>query len=663
LSLKDIGAFVFLKRHFFYLISFFLLSDSLAQTKNDSLRHVSAPPITVSSNAFTNEVIRPADIHIESSNILSEKTGALRLAEALPILHPSLDVRNYGSLGGISLASFRGLPSEYTSVYWEGIKLTDQQKSLSDLALIDMRSVQSVGVITAANSQLMGGDFGVGILLHTDMQQSGITIGGITSSYDNFSSLGEKEGFVTGSINLPDSLALFGGITSSYSNGAFPFFQQSTHNTILRQNNDAHLFNAHAGVEYVIDESINLKALSFFTKAERGAPGAVTTDNTGASDLSARQSDENFLTAISLHHEPLTYFNYTINLGYNSQYETYRTPNFNIDDHYLNRSYSFVLKSQTNLNDWAKLYGGLDYSRNLLFSNQNIRPDKDSIISRESYAGYLAAQTLILEHFDFIASLRTELQSDINKAQILPGLSLHYIEPATMISFQASYGRLYHAPTFNELYWRVGGNPNLLPESGHTSEISLQVPLYPMQSLAMDIKLTLFENNFTNQIIWTEGTQGFSVPSQISTSRSRGLEFTGEARYELGNHYQFLVREGLSFINAKNLSALYNGKLLPYSAPMRSSFLVEFRHDDIGSLSLSALYRAHRYKDFYNLILIDPMIKYDLTFSSNAVDLFGAASSIIRFSVLNFTNEQYEEVPNYPLPGRSFRLSIEFHFL
>ncbi|MFI5264248.1 MAG: hypothetical protein ACHQM6_07015, partial [Candidatus Kapaibacterium sp.] len=83
----------------------FLSSNLFAQSKTDSLHHTTAPPITVTSESYNDEIaIHPADIHTVSASDLQIQTGATRLNDALQVLHPSLDIRNYGSLGGISLA-------------------------------------------------------------------------------------------------------------------------------------------------------------------------------------------------------------------------------------------------------------------------------------------------------------------------------------------------------------------------------------------------------------------------------------------------------------------------------------------------------------------------------------------------------------------------------
>ena len=646
------------------------------KTKADSIRRTTAPPITITSDFYNDEIaIHPADIHTVSGEELQLQTGAARLSDALQVLHPSLDIRNYGSLGGISLASFRGLPAEYTAVYWEGICITDPQHSFTDLALIDLKSVQSVGIISAANAQLIGGDVGgAGILLNTNptTKTAGFNIGTSLLSYNNLASLGEKQLDLGGAGRIGDKFSIAAGMNTAYSNGAFPF-QQVVNNSFVsvnRENNDAYLLNANLAGDFIVDSTATVKALSFFSKAERGAPGAVTIDNRGASDFTARQYDENFLFALTLKHEPLSYFNYSISAGYQSLYETYTDTGFidpalRIADRYLNRIISFGGKAKVDVNNYSALYFGFDYIRDLLYSNENILASGDSIISRNHYDAYLADKIEFLRNFDGTISLRTELLSDIPKAQLLPAASLHYNEPTSSLNMQASFGKLYHAPTFNELYWKQVGNPNLFPENGISAEFSASIPIALTKSISLELQSTLFQIDLQNQIIWQPGRNNSNnwTPSNVQQSRSQGIEFVGEARCRFVNDYLLTIHEGLSLLKTRNLtdSAAYYGKELPYSTPMRSLFLMELQNSKIGTLAFTMLYRGHRYTDYANneSTKLPAVWNYDLTISSMPIYFSTLMSAMIRLSILNLTNVQYDEIPNYPLPGRMIKFGFE----
>ncbi|MEP7235025.1 MAG: TonB-dependent receptor [Ignavibacteriota bacterium] len=662
----------------FFISAFLLVANgnifAQSKIKEDSLHRTVAPPVTITSDALRPEILlHPTDLHVVTSEDIRMQTGATRLPEALQVLHPSLDIRNYGSLGGISLSSFRGLPSEYTSVYWEGIKITNSQHSLTDLALIDLKSVESIAIISAANSQLIGGDIGsAGILLTTNagLRQSGINVATSAQSYNDLSSFGEQQLDIGATVKANDNLTLSGGVDLGYSNGSFPFVQQISGKTVDRENNDAHLFNANVAATYTIDESATIKTFSTFAKADRGTPGPVTISGRGASDFGARHKDQNFLTALSFAHSPSDIFYYTLSLGYQSQYETYsdtiQNPLLHIGENYLNRIYSGIWKSKASVSENLDLFGGFDISGSTLYSSAN-SASGDSAISRSNYAAYLAAKIQFLNSFDATVGFRSELQSDLNLIQYLPSMSVRYLEPISLLQLQASIGRIYHAPTLNELYWKHGGNVNLRYEKGTSIEITAGLPVTLTPVISGQFQLTGFKTLLADQIIWQpqRNTVDWS-PVNIPSTRSQGVEITAEMKYHVGRCF-FTLKEGMSLQDTKNLtdSSKYFGKELPYSTPLRSVLSLQFQDTSIGNLSLIAVYRGHRYTDYYNneSSKLPAVIKYDITLSSAPVSLASVISGTINFSILNFTNIQYEEIPSYPQPGRSFRFSLDFHFL
>jgi iron complex outermembrane receptor protein len=259
--------------------------------------------------------------------------------------------------------------------------------------------------------------------------------------------------------------------------------------------------------------------------------------------------------------------------------------------------------------------------------------------------------------------LRTEFLSDIPKVQVLPAVSVYYLDPVSSLAIQASLGTLYHPPTFNELYWKQVGNPNLLPENGSSAELSGSIPVRIGKSIVLKLQSTLFRTDLKNQIIWQPGRNSNNwTPSNVQQSRSEGIEFVGELECKLSDNYFFIVHEGLSILKTRNLtdSASYYGKELPYSTPMRSLLLVELQNSTIGTLAFTTLYLGHRYTDYANneSTKLLAVWNYDLTLSSMPIHIFTMMSASLRLSVLNLTNVQYDEIPGYPLPGRMIKFGI-----
>jgi outer membrane cobalamin receptor len=68
--------------------------------------------------------------------------------------------------------------------------------------------------------------------------------------------------------------------------------------------------------------------------------------------------------------------------------------------------------------------------------------------------------------------LRKDFISDSDAPLIFAtGINYKPFEAEDLI-FKANVSRNFHTPSLNDLYWQPGGNPNLRPEEGYSSELS-----------------------------------------------------------------------------------------------------------------------------------------------------------------------------------------------
>ena len=87
------------------------------------------------------------------------------------------------------------------------------------------------------------------------------------------------------------------------------------------------------------------------------------------------------------------------------------------------------------------------------------------------------------------------------------------LTPTVRVSANTSTG--FMAPTFNDLYYPYGGNPNLRPEHLRSNEIAAQYA-----SGAHDLRVTYFDNQFTDLI----GNNSSYVRTNIAKAQNKGVE-------------------------------------------------------------------------------------------------------------------------------------------
>lgn len=92
---------------------------------------------------------------------------------------------------------------------------------------------------------------------------------------------------------------------------------------------------------------------------------------------------------------------------------------------------------------------------------------------------------------------------------------------------RASYGTAFNAPTFNDLYWPTGGNPDLDPERSETMELGLR---YSQGTTFADV--AVFQSELDDLIDWAPlpGSSMFA-PQNVSEVRIRGVEIEAGKRF------------------------------------------------------------------------------------------------------------------------------------
>lgn len=115
-------------------------------------------------------------------------------------------------------------------------------------------------------------------------------------------------------------------------------------------------------------------------------------------------------------------------------------------------------------------------------------------------------------------------------AQALPTALAH------QLTIKANLARTYRAPTLNERYWRPGGNPNLLPESGGGAELGLRYQRPLGRATAATGELTAYSQTVNEWVQWLPNERGIYTPRNLRQVRSQGLEVVLGLRYGRGRY-------------------------------------------------------------------------------------------------------------------------------
>ncbi len=642
---------------------------ALAQTKDrssdDTLKRLPEKSVKITALRPSDlPTIDPRGVEIKPAAELSRITGSNLASDALEAMSSSLDIRSYGSLGSIAVASFRDLPAEYTIFYRDGIRLTNEQLGETDLGQLTMRGISAVELIPSANAVLLGGDaIGAAINFVSAVRDSDIVrLGSAGTSYSGAGSIPEHSYSVQIAPPLGESLSGGAGFSSDRSSGEFPFFQQASNEVVLRENNDAALSSEFLNLAWQPDTSTSITAISNGFQIDRGVPGQATTPGRGANDLLSRQTDRQAFAALKLDHSfPIA--NISLSLSYNNQFETYRDSSLGIQDSATNELFGLSLRADHSFTESITGFAGVEYQHTRLTGTTNAAAN-DSIIGRDRVGTYAAIRAVPFAQISLAASVRAESISQVPEIPLLPQLSLDYT-PLDWLSARLAYSRSFHAPTLNDLFWRGLGNPNLQPENGESEEFAIDAH-DDFGRLECHGGATLFSSSVQDQILWLPATSGLDRPINIDHVVSQGIELEVGARYDFNSAWSIRFEEQYTIDNAENRTPgdTNFGKEIIYTTPTSSRFNAALDRSGWGTLDLFVRYRGHKFATPDNSLDAEllPITLYDLTASSAELRMSNAIGLRASLSIQNIGNLQYEEQIGYPMPGRSYNFSIELNY-
>lgn len=122
---------------------------------------------------------------------------------------------------------------------------------------------------------------------------------------------------------------------------------------------------------------------------------------------------------------------------------------------------------------------------------------------------------------------------------------------AMAVTLRARASRDYRLPTFNDRYWRPGGNPDLRPESGWSQELGIDV-----ERGALRLGLTGFHRRLTDWMLWARRPgETFWSATNLAAVRSYGLEPRAAYAGTIGR-FAFGLAGGYDYVRSVNLREL-----------------------------------------------------------------------------------------------------------
>ncbi len=205
-----------------------------------------------------------------------------------------------------------------------------------------------------------------------------------------------------------------------------------------------------------------------------------------------------------------------------------------------------------------------------------------------------------------------------------------------------SYGTAYKAPTFNDLYFPVFGNPDLDPEQSRSIELGLSGSV-PGGGWA----LNLYQTDIDDLIAFDSFTY---VVDNIDAARIRGLEASANAAWQ-----DWDMGASLTLLDPRNRSdGPDGGNLLP-RRPEQTFQLTLGRRLERWFAGATLLVSGRSFDDLANEVRLDGYTLVGLTAEYALTPVFR-----VQGRLENLLDEDYETAAFYNQPGRAFYLTLRY---
>ncbi|NQV49515.1 MAG: TonB-dependent receptor [Candidatus Marinimicrobia bacterium] len=538
---------------------------------------------------------------------------------------PGIHIKSYGGPAGISTLSLDGGPSSHTRVLVNGIDITSAQNGETDISQLPLPFIESMQYIPYDITSSGNGGIDGTIKL-----ESGDQLNHVNLSAGSF-------GHSAVDVYLKQLVAGFWtslqfGQRSEAGNYPVTWEGEKT----LRRNNGFDQDFGALTLRKLIRPDLYWLFSTMTSRQSRGVSGLLWSN-----DTISHRSDRLQLTGSALgwiHKNGSTHFKLSIR---NSS-DNYINPYFRIDSDHDLKSYNLYLNDERSLMPWLDLISDVSYHFDEISSSEVGQHTRSSVSLAITPIFQLPMGLKIIPSFKHHTS--PELY---NKS--LRGVQIQIpLDIGPLAHLAASQGEIFRYPSFNDLYWIPGGNPQLQAEETDVTTYQAGFDLGFMG----DVQLQTQKKKSTNLIQWMP-VLSYWHPVNVQSATRESTKLI----WQLTNQdKQFSVFAHTSWINTRDHMI---NQVLRYS-PTRTSAMGITWAPDVYEFNVQYDYVSDRISmyGYPEHTILEATELWSMSFARFWQTTYGNLTMVLAGE--NLGNISYETIKGYPEPGRSFRFTLNY---
>ena len=586
------------------------------------------------------------------------------------------NVRDYGGIGGLKTVSVRNLGAAHTAVSYDGVAISNTQAGQIDVGRFSLDNVSSLSLAIGQDENLLQSarlyasagvlnietekpHFEEGKHTFTQVQVRGGSFGYITPAFRHWQKLNERTQL---------------SVDANYlrADGSYPFTLKNGTLTSegKRINSDIKSGQGEINLFHTFKDESELNAKAYYYKSERGLPGAIILYNSASDE---RLWDENFFAQARYKKVFSSKWSLQAQGKYNYSWNKFE----DLGSEYVggkqtdtNRQHEYYLSASALYRpvSWLTFALSQDGIINKLHTNGINSPEPTrytslTALSARYQQGQLKASATLVA--TYITEEVKAGNTPDDRKHLSPTLSASW-QPWEEEQFfvRALYKNTFRVPTFSDLYYLRVGNTNLKPEKA--TEYSLGITWSGTPFCFTDfVSLTIdgYYNEVNDKIIafpstyvWKMQNYGKVHITGVDVTMATAIPMGRKISLNLSGNYSWQKALDVTNKEAKNYK-----HQLPYTPEHNGnvSATLEMPWINVG----------------YTVTMVGKRYYMAQNIEANEIEGYNEHTATLwrefkwkkcglrlQAEIINLTDEQYDVIKYYPMPGRSWRLTGTFNF-
>ena len=671
---------------------------SSARQRADTLRTQHLQQVEVNAQGQRRMMTSTAPLQLLAHQDFA-RLGVTDIADALHRM-PGINLRDYGGAGGMKTVAVRGFGAGHTGVSYDGMLLSECQGGEIDVSRYSLDQVQTLKLTIGDNDDIFisARQASVAAMLAIEtMNEIPADRRAHLSTQLQVGSFGFVSPYLRYVQRISERVTLQAMGEYTYAENDYPFLLRNGKYTTHERRTNSRMNSGHGelNMHWMMGRRADgmsrsqLWAKLYYYDNDRQLPGIVRY----YTNLNAEQQhDRNAFAqarwqARSLDDHWMLKVQAKMNWASSAYRDTLVADRRNDATYWQREYYTSAALMWMPSEHWA-----VDYSADWMMNSLNstlatdLHPRRHGIL--QSFAArYTQGRWVVLGRM--LASVY--LNSNSAKAsqaakdarRLSPSLSLSYrlLGDGDELYLRASYKDIFRVPTFNENYFFHYGSSDLKPEKTHQLNVGVTwKKTSPMEGengeslryrrWSLQATVDGYRNRVTDKIVGVPYNMFIWRTVNVARVDVVGVDASLRSAWQVAQGHRLSLQGSYSYqhvVNHTNRSSKYYGNQIAY-IPLHSGSMALGWENPWVNVSLHGQGMSQRWanNEHYEGTEVDGYWDMGLTLYRQLDDLRICGKSLrgvkLRMDVKNLLAKQYELVGHYPMPRRSWTLSIGYSF-